>query len=223
MKRNALLSHLAHQICSLDRHRPVRVAIDGVDGSGKTWLADELVEPIEKRGRPVIRASVDGFHNPRAIRYEKGADSAPGFYHDSYDYPRLFSLLLDPLAPNGSRRYHTAAFDHTLDLPTPTPQLWASENAVLLLDGLFLHRDVLRDCWDYSLFIRVDFETAFGRLLVRDLPEDGAGGDTFGERWSNRYRAGQLLYLREADPEHTASIVIDNTRFDEPEIVRTHP
>jgi hypothetical protein len=40
----------------------VRVAIDGVDGVGKTTLADELVAPLQLLGRDVIRASIDGFH-----------------------------------------------------------------------------------------------------------------------------------------------------------------
>jgi uridine kinase len=45
-----------------------RVAIDGVDGAGKTYFADELAEVLGASGRSVIRASVDGFDNPRSIR-----------------------------------------------------------------------------------------------------------------------------------------------------------
>jgi uridine kinase len=48
--------------------RIVRVAIDGVDGAGKTTFANELAEVVGGLGRPVIRASVDGFHNPRVVR-----------------------------------------------------------------------------------------------------------------------------------------------------------
>jgi len=46
----------------------VRVGIDGVDGVGKSMFGDELAQVLAAAGRSVIRASIDGFHNPRAIR-----------------------------------------------------------------------------------------------------------------------------------------------------------
>ncbi|HKV57656.1 MAG TPA: hypothetical protein VJO32_05220 [Ktedonobacteraceae bacterium] len=62
MTREIVLSQLADAIVSLQRSHPLRVAIDGIDASGKTTLADQLMPVIEQRGRPVIRASIDGFH-----------------------------------------------------------------------------------------------------------------------------------------------------------------
>jgi uridine kinase len=62
--------------------RIVRVAIDGVDGAGKTTFANELAEVVGGLGRPVIRASVDGFHNPRVVRYAQGKQSAIGFFRE---------------------------------------------------------------------------------------------------------------------------------------------
>ena len=78
-----MLEQLAAAIAARRLDHPTRVAIDGVDGSGKTTLADELVEPLRRAGRDVIRASVDGFHNPRAIRHRQGRDSADGYYLDA--------------------------------------------------------------------------------------------------------------------------------------------
>jgi len=83
----------------------VRVAIDGVDAAGKTMLADELAVPIVERGRTVIRAAVDGFHNPRPARYRRGADSPEGYYRDSFDYAAILRDLLIPLGPEGNRQY----------------------------------------------------------------------------------------------------------------------
>ncbi len=50
----------------------VRVAIDGVDGAGKTTFADELAQALTAAGRVTIRATVDGFHHARAHRYRRG-------------------------------------------------------------------------------------------------------------------------------------------------------
>ncbi|MDH4033877.1 MAG: hypothetical protein OEV80_08770, partial [candidate division Zixibacteria bacterium] len=61
MPRPKLIEQLAEMINIVKRSHTVRVAIDGVDASGKTTLADELVTPLEAKGRSVIRASIDGF------------------------------------------------------------------------------------------------------------------------------------------------------------------
>ena len=60
----SLLSRLAAAIVALHPTRTIRVAIDGVDGAGKTTLADALAPVVAAQGRPTIRASVDDFHHP---------------------------------------------------------------------------------------------------------------------------------------------------------------
>ena len=52
----------------------------------------------------MIHASVDGFHNPREIRYRLGRASPEGFFRNSYDHEKLISLLLAPFSPSGSGR-----------------------------------------------------------------------------------------------------------------------
>jgi len=61
LNRQQVLKDVAERIIQLDLNHPARVAIDGVDAPGKTTFADELAPIIEAAGRPVIRASVDGF------------------------------------------------------------------------------------------------------------------------------------------------------------------
>jgi uridine kinase len=59
--------------------------------------------------RPVIRASIDAFHNPRAIRYRRGRESPAGFYLDSFDLEALISRLLSPFA--AGEPFRRRAFD----------------------------------------------------------------------------------------------------------------
>jgi uridine kinase len=112
MKRSELLGELAGRIVRIELPHPVRVAVDGVDAAGKTTLAEELVMPLRARGRPVIRASIDGFHHPARIRHGRGPASPEGYYQDSFNYQRLAESLLVPLGPGGSRRYVPAVFDY---------------------------------------------------------------------------------------------------------------
>jgi len=152
--RRVILEQLAQLIASVERPHPVRVAIDGVDAAGKTTPADELVAPIEEHGRPVIRASCDGFHHVRADRYQRGRDSPEGYYYDSFDYEAIRSALLVPLGPGGSGRYRSIAFDLDTNSSAHEPLCQAPPECVLLFDGVFLLRPELNDHWDIRVSCR---------------------------------------------------------------------
>src|SRR5687768_17695334 len=74
----------------------VIVAVDGIDGAGKTVFADGLAETFAETGAAVFRASIDDFHRPRSERYARGRMSPEGFYRDSFDYPTFRRVLVDP-------------------------------------------------------------------------------------------------------------------------------
>jgi hypothetical protein len=70
----------------VERRSSARVGVDGIDGAGKTTLADELAAALRARGRPARRVSADDFHRPPAERYRRGRASPEGYYHDSFDF-----------------------------------------------------------------------------------------------------------------------------------------
>jgi uridine kinase len=211
MTRAELHDALAERIASLRPPHPARVAIDGVDASGKTTLADELVGPVESRGRTVLRASIDHFHRPSADRYRRGRGSPEGYFRDSFDHESLERRLLVPLGPGGSRRIRRRAFDHRSNRPVDAPEEEAPADAVLLFDGIFLHRPELVGHWELSIFLRCPFEVSVARAATRD----GGCADP-GDPSNRRYVEGQRLYLRECEPERLADLVVDNSRLGEP-------
>ena len=212
--RQDVLTAVAWAVSRLATQGVVRVAIDGVDGAGKTYFADELADALKALGRSVIRASVDGFHNSRAIRYQKGRNSPEGFFHDSYDYAQLKAVLLDPLGPGGNGRYRVAVFDHRSDSPIQAQTQTAAPGEILLLDGIFLHRPELRAYWDYSIFLDVRFAVSIPRGAHRDdsSPDPGAASN-------RRYVRGQELYLRSSEPKRFATIIVNNDNLLSPCIV----
>ena len=216
-----VLYQLACRIASIKLSHPVRVAIDGVDAAGKTMLADELVAPIEKLGRIVIRGSIDGFHRPRIERYEQGADSPEGYYYDSFDHAALRAALLDPLGPGGSQHYRRAVFDLSSDSPVEESLRESPVDAVLLFDGVFLLRPELADCWDYAIFVAVDFEIAVARAVVRDIAR---GADkNIAARYRTRYVPGQRIYLQSVRPQEHANVVLENNDPSNPKLVLCEP
>ena len=218
MPREAILQELAEFIVSIKHSYPLRVAIDGIDAAGKTALADELVPLIEKQGRPVIRASIDGFHRPRQDRYRRGRNSPEGYYEDSFDYATLREVLIIPLGAHGSRRYRRAIFDVGADAPLQTKEEVAPLNAVLLFDGVFLLRPELEDIWDYRIYVRVDFEVALQRAIRRDLPHLGSF-EAIQMRYLQRYFPGQQLYFQAVQPQKRANVIVENNDPGHPVLV----
>jgi len=209
--RDDLLGNIADRILSLPPSQINRVAIDGVDGAGKTFMADELAASLNPSGRPIIRASMDSFHNPREIRYRLGKSSPEGFFRDSYNYEKLKSLLLDPLSPGGTRLYQDAAFDHRTNKEVSAPARVAPEKSIFVIDGIFLHRPELCCYWDFSMFLDVDFEVSFPRCAAR-----GDGSPDPRAESNRRYRDGQRLYFAECKPKDFATVVIDNNDLERP-------
>ena len=65
--RKEILNKIAHALCKIELAHPVRVGIDGMSASGKTVFADELAGVLHEKGKRVVRAGLDGFHNPPEI------------------------------------------------------------------------------------------------------------------------------------------------------------
>jgi uridine kinase len=208
-ERRRRLERLAHVILEIDRPHPVRVAIDGPDAAGKTVLADELAPILEVAGRPVIRASIDGFHRPRAQRLGRGAESPEGYLHDSFDYAALRSALLEPLGPGGEARFRRWVFDCRADERVESPTEVASPNSILLFDGVFLLRRELNEMWDFSVFVAVPFAETQRRVAVRDLALFGSEDELL-RRYAARYVPGQQLYLELEHPQSRADAVFYN-------------
>lgn len=191
----------------------VLVGVDGVDGAGKTTFADELDALLRQSERPTVRVSVDDFHNVRAVRYHRGRDSAEGFWLDALNYSRLYDDVLIPLGRHGSRRYSARAHDLNTDEELPPKSQSARSGSVVVIDGLFLHRDELADVWDFSIFLDVPFGVSVNRFAARDGTSSGPDDPSM-----RRYVEAQLLYFGACAPQKRASVVIDNTSLDAPRL-----
>jgi uridine kinase len=166
VKRQRLLDALAGRLADLaaaEGGAPYLVAVDGVDGAGKTRFADELDAALRVRAAVTFRASVDGFHHPPHVRYRRGRTSPAGFYLDSFDLAAFRRLLLDPLRAaaigawcgpsttwRASSRWHAGGGTrrrdhrhHRRDLPAPSRA---------------------RGRWDLSIYLAVPFEVSVGAV-----------------------------------------------------------
>lgn len=214
----ALQRELRDEVRHDNRGGRVLLAVDGAGGAGKATFADGLAEVFAEDGAAVFRASIDDFHRPRIERYALGRTSPEGFYRDSFDYATFRRVLIDPFRDGAQTAattgFQLAAFDATRDAPVESAWVTAPKDAVLLVDGIFLHRPELRGIWHWSLWLDVPSEVAYARMALRD------GSDPDPDAPANaRYRDGQELYRRDARPSAAASAVVDNTDPERPQRV----
>lgn len=188
----SLLARLADAIADCRPDRRARIAVDGVDGAGKTTLADAL-------------APLGGKYSP------------DGFYLDSYDYDSFHRLLLEPFSAGGSGRYAAKRFDLDNDRPFDLNLQQAAPTAALIVDGIFLHRPELRSCWDLSIFLTVDFDVSLPRGAARGRSFDAIDPTSPPHQ---RYVGGQKRYLAECTPDQQADIVIDYNDLQAPVILK---
>ncbi len=219
MSYGEIVETLSAHLGAADPSRPLRVAVDGRTACGKSTFARALSARLAERGRRVLHTSIDGFHNPKSVRYARGRLSAEGYYRDARDLAAIRRELLDPLGPGGSRLVRTGTFDLDADAPKPGEVIPVPHDTILIVDGTFLARPELSDAWEVHIFLRTRRETARARGLSRDRPAGGAPGQTE-TVYDQRYLPAFDLYLAEANPEARATILIDLDDFAAPGIVR---
>lgn len=222
--RAAVIASVVDQVqAQRDPTRPYLVAVDGIDGSGKSTFADEMAAELGRRSVPVVRSTIDSFHNPRSVRWKRGKDSPVGFYLDSHDLDAVQELLLEPFK-QGQGDYVSAAFDEPTDEAVDIEPKPLRGDEVLVFDGIFAQRRELAPYWDLTLWLdgqrRVDLRRL--GLVMQDLPDDPGAIVAHTLEWQRRierYSSGMRYYLDLVDPISKADIVIDNNDLSSPTVM----
>ncbi len=198
----------------------MRVAIDGRTAAGKTSFGHELAAAIRELGRPTLRACFDDFKKPWADALAEGYDrtTGEGYYRNAPDIESARRLLLDPAAPDGSGVVALCAHDPLTGVDHSDTVVHAPDDAVLIVDSVFAFRVEYDDAWDLRIWLEVSPELALERGIGRDGSLEGR--DDAERLHRDRYAASEAIYMAEVDPVSRADIVIDNSDFAAPALVR---
>lgn len=199
--RSALITELAETITGRAPGTWLRVAVDGAPPTRPGALADDLVDPVRLRGRPVLRVRAGDFLRPASLRFERGRTDPDSFYDDWLDDGGLAREVLGPLAPGGTGRVLPSRWDADADRASRADYVTLADGGVLLLDGtLLLGRGL-----DLDLTVHLALSPA---ALDRQLaPED---------HWT---RPAYTRYDAEADPARSADVVVRLDHADRPAVL----
>ncbi|MGB4967128.1 MAG: P-loop NTPase fold protein [Candidatus Saccharimonadales bacterium] len=204
-----MIEELARYILERAGNKRLIVGVNGKDGSGKTYMADQLANTLHgMTERHIIRVSIDDFFNPRSVR-KRNLDQARGCYEDTFNIRAFRQYALEPLSPDGNGRYRSKSFDYYTDSIKLSTEQTAADNAITIIDGVYLFRDDTRSFFDIKVLIEVDKELCIQRGVQRDMADMG-GYEIALEKYQNRYMPSQDIYFKEVNPVQYADVIIDN-------------
>ncbi len=169
------------------------IAIDGLDGSGKSTFAVALAAAVEAAGQPAVVWHVDDFR--RTVDFEgQSAEGEAALYYDRYyDFSTLDGALASFLkgGPDG---------------------------AIALLEGVLVLRARL-PAGTPLIVLEVSPDEARRRILTRDRAK-GRTDQEIVRRMERRYFPAQARYRAAFDPVARADVLVDNDDWTRPRVLR---
>lgn len=182
------------------------VAISGIDGSGKSRTAQQVVERLKSRGLNAALIGLDAWHHPPEKRFNKDAP-AQHFYHHAFRFDDLFEMLINPLRHNRSAHV-------TVELTRlPENDLYLrsydlDEVDVIVLEGIFLFKKELRESYDLAFWVDCSFETALRRAILRN--QEGLSEAEIIRDYRTIYFPAQEIHLARDDPKSNVDGILEN-------------
>ncbi len=195
------------------RRRSALVAVTGIDGSGKGYIASRLSRVLQDAGLRVASINVDGWLNLPSVRFSE-VNPARNFYERAIRFDELFEPLVLPLKAN---RHANIEFDFTEE----TAQVYRrrvysfDDIDVILLEGIYLLKRQFQHLYDLSIWIDCTFETALGRAIKPG--QEGLPPDQVARAYETIYFPAQEIHFEVDHPQQAASIVFRN----DPRIVKS--
>lgn len=201
-----LLGGIAAARARVPADQSVLVALTGIDGCGKGYVARRVADAILKDGlRPEI-ITVDGWLNLPERRFDP-RNPAENFYFHALRFPEMFDQLIDPLRARRSVRVESDFLFETDAVYRR--RLWDIHDVdVILLDGIFLLKSAFRHRYDFSCWIDCSFETALERAIAR--AQEGKSAEETREVYRTTFHAAQRIHLERDRPRGAASLVLVN-------------
>lgn len=185
------------------------IAVDGIDGSGKSILAEQLATAAHRAGAPAVVLGVDDFRRP-VDWTQSGRSEADIYYDDYYDLGHLDRCLRAFLG--GVPSVELPVFDSRSEQLQGTRTIQFDGAAVAVVEGVFALRVAAVAERAALLYLRTSFAEARRRILARDTAR-GRSPENVSHRIDARYFPSQERYLRDHDPVARADVLIENEDF----------
>ena len=182
------------------------VAVSGIDGSGKGYVAGLIVDRLRQEGLNAVAINIDGWLNLPSRRFNQERP-AEHFYHHAIRFEEMFEHLILPLKQQRSIRVGADLVEETAT--TYHQHIYAFQDVdVIVLEGIYLLKRALRNHYDLAVWVECSFETALVRALRRG--QEGLRPDATIHAYQTVYFPAQYLHFALDDPRSAADAILDN-------------
>lgn len=136
------------------------VAISGIEGGGKRALAKSVAYELRLVGISVAIVHSDDWESSDSIRFNV-MNSPQEYYLNAYRLDDMVEELILPLKLFGSVKT-SATLENVLQPRTVYYDLEKID--IILIEGVYLLQSAYLDLYDYSIWVKSDFDAAFKRL-----------------------------------------------------------
>jgi uridine kinase len=174
---------------------PRLVAIAGGSGSGKSWLAEQLLRLL---GKDAARLSLDDFYRDRSHLPMKRRGQI------NFDHPRAVDWAALERVLAGSKAGLPAMvpkYDFKLHASSSAGAPWRPKPLVLVEGLWLLRRRTIRQLFSFTIFVECPERVRLRRRIVRDMAERGRSAESIREQFRrvvapmhDRYVASQVRW-----------------------------
>lgn len=180
------------------------IAIDGLDGSGKSTFARHLTSALAEVGETAVVFRVDDFRQP--VAWSTPEREADQYYETYYDLAQCERCLR--AFATGADHIAIPIYDIVAERVTGTREVALAGATVAIVEGVFPLR-IPQAAAGVLIYLDATEVEIRRRILARDLKK-GRTAEEIARRIDRRYVPSQHRYLREFQPRERAAIVIDN-------------
>ncbi|OUM53907.1 hypothetical protein BVG19_g3237 [[Candida] boidinii] len=194
---------------------PYIIGVAGVSGSGKTTVAQQIIEEINQPWTVLV--SLDNFYKP--LTKEQSAQA----FRNEYDFDTPDALDLDLLYEciNSLKKGEKAVLPvysfATHSRTKETITIYGCN--VIIIEGIYsLYHSKLLDIMDMKIYVDTDLDICYSRRLLRDIVERGRDlegiikqWDTFVKPNSERFVKPSMLSADIIIPRGSDNLVAMNT------------
>lgn len=204
------LSHLVERIqrqrAAVAGHAAVLVAVSGIDGSGKGYMARTLGAELRGRGLSVAQLGTDSWQNPLSVRINRDRP-AETFYHHWARLDELFDLLVLPLKRQRAVTVTVTQMRMPEEEFFPATYDFKDVDAIVL-EGAYLIKEPYRRHYDLAVWLECTFATALERALQRN--QEGLSEAAIRHDYATIYFPAQELHFARDNPRAHADVVLIN-------------